>query len=223
MAVTPDESQFVLDFFADADAGIFVEVSPGRIGSPGAALEARGWTGVLVEPQPDLAAFLVTARSAKVFAVACVSPDQAGQTVPLHMPTSGAAPFVVLVPARTLDDILDEAEAAAPLDLLAVDAAGYESDALLGFDFDHWQPRLVALRDRLQTLQAHRLMRSRGYRLIRRAGDHSCYVPVHAPARATGRERWRIVREYYLGWPFRLVRTAMRRLGRSIRRSVAGR
>ena len=76
---------------------------------------------MLVEPLPDVAAFLVTARTAKVFATACVSPDVAGQSLLLR----GASPlatinvgqpasappsnYVVTVPTRTLDDILREA------------------------------------------------------------------------------------------------------------------
>ena len=47
-------------------------------------LEQQGWTGVLIEPQPDLAATLRAERKGKVFAVACSSPAKAGQELSLH-------------------------------------------------------------------------------------------------------------------------------------------
>ena len=59
------------EFFGDVRSGFFVEVganSHGRSPRPW-HLEQLGWTGVLVEPQPDLAADLWCVRSAKVFAI----------------------------------------------------------------------------------------------------------------------------------------------------------
>ena len=97
---------------------------------------------MLVEPQPDLAAFLVTARKAKVFAVACSSPENAGQSLPLHvdgarsaldrdrMAPGAQAAYVIVVPTRTLDSILDEAEAPTPIDLLSIDVEGHEIEVL---------------------------------------------------------------------------------------------
>ncbi|HMA55617.1 MAG TPA: hypothetical protein VKP52_02640 [Pseudolabrys sp.] len=41
-------------------------------------LERQGWTGVLIEPQSDLAAKLRAMRKARVFAAACSSPGNAG-------------------------------------------------------------------------------------------------------------------------------------------------
>lgn len=40
--------------------------------------ERQGWTGVLIEPQSDLAAKLRAMRKARVFAAACSSPGNAG-------------------------------------------------------------------------------------------------------------------------------------------------
>ena len=89
-------------------------------------LEQQGWTGVLIEPQPDLAARLRAERKGKVFAAACSSPAEAGQELPLHVagPLSsldrrsmapGATPEkVIRVPVRTLDSILEEAGAPLP-------------------------------------------------------------------------------------------------------------
>ena len=79
-----DEAQRVRAFFDNADKGFFAEVGI-RAGSPTWPLENAGWSGVLVEPSPDIAAFLVTARTSKVFATACVAPDVAGQPMSLRV------------------------------------------------------------------------------------------------------------------------------------------
>ncbi len=207
-----DEAQLVLDFFARAEAGFYVEVGAGGLSSACATLEAHGWGGVIVEPQPDVAAFMVSARRAQLFAVACASSDEAGEPVSLRVAAPGGTSYVVMVPTRTLDDILAESDAPAPLDLLAIDQNGREIEVLSGFDVAHWQPRLILLRDRIETLLTHRVMRSLGYRLVRRIGGIGWYVPGAAAVRATGTERWRIFREFYLGWPFRRLRNAWRRL-----------
>ena len=78
-------------------------------------------------PHADLAAFLVTMRKmAKVFPVACTSPDNAGQMLSLHvdgarsglnrerMAPGSKAEYVIAVPTKTLDSILSEGEAPAP-------------------------------------------------------------------------------------------------------------
>ena len=56
---------------------------------------------------------------------------------------------------RTLDSLLDEAEAPKPIDLLSVDVEGHELDVLRGFDFVRWQPRLILLEDHVTNLDKH--------------------------------------------------------------------
>jgi FkbM family methyltransferase len=223
-----EEDRRVRAFFGDAASGFFVEVGANHPteGSQTWHLEQAGWTGVLVEPQPDLAAFLVTAREAQVFAVACSSPDNAGLSLPLHVDGArsaldrermapGSQPgYVVTVPTRTLDDILDEAEAPAPIDLLSVDVEGHEIEVLRGFDAARWQPRLILMEDHVGDLRTHRHLKRIGYRLIRRSGNNGWYVPAHTPARVSAAERWEIARKYYLALPFRMARNVSRRLRR---------
>jgi hypothetical protein len=60
-----DDAQRLHAFFGNSDKGFFAEVGI-RAGSPTWPLERAGWNGVLVERLPDVAAFLVTARTAKV-------------------------------------------------------------------------------------------------------------------------------------------------------------
>ena len=142
------EEQLVREFFVGKISGFFVEVGANHPTNDSQTwhLEQLGWSGVLVEPQPDLAAVLVAARKAKVFAMACSSPENAGRSLPLHvdgarsaldrdrMAPGAHAAHVITVPTQTLDSILEEADAPRPVDVLSVDVEGHEIEVLRGFD-----------------------------------------------------------------------------------------
>ena len=236
------EQMLVREFFGAARSGFFVEVGANRpqFASQSWHLEALGWSGVLIEPQPDLAAALRQTRRARVFAVACSSPENADRRMPLHvagalsaldrdrMAPGAQTERVIEVPVRTLDDILTEAAAPAPLDLLSLAVEGHEIEVLKGFDIARWQPRLVLLEDHVANLTKHRYLTGTGYRLIRRVENNGWYVPGGAAVTVAPRERWEIVRKYYLALPFRIARNASRRLRQPIkdwmrkRRQVGG-
>jgi FkbM family methyltransferase len=229
------EQELVRIFFAGVRSGFFVEVGANRPRDQSQTwhLEQLGWTGILIEPQPDLAGDLCRVRSAKVFAVACSSPENAGRRMQLHVagPLSaldrdrmapGAQPEgVVEVPVRTLDDILLEAHAPVGFDFLSIDVEGHELEVLSGFDFALWRPRLVLLEDHVGNLSKHRFLRAAGYRLVRRFDNNGWYVPADATIQLSSRERWPIVRKYYLALPFRIARNASRRLRRRLRERFA--
>ena len=220
------EQELVREFFGGARSGFFVEVGANhpQFASQTWHLEQLGWTGVLVEPQPDLADNLRRHRSAKVFAVACSSRANAGQQMKLHvagalsslererMAPGAELERVIEVPIRTLDDVLIEAQAPAPLDLVSLDVEGHELKVLDGFTLARWQPRLILLEDHVGDLSKHRALTARGYRLIRRVENNGWYVPRDAAVRVTPSERWEIVRKYYLALPFRILRNVSRRL-----------
>jgi FkbM family methyltransferase len=232
-----EEHALVREFFGGDTSGYFVEVGANHPteGSQTWHLEQTGWTGVLVEPQPELAAFLVTSRKARVFAAACSSPDNAGQSLPLHvdgprsaldrdrMSPGAQAAYVILVPTRTLDSILEEAEAPQPIDLLSIDVEGHETEVMRGFDFSRWQPLLIVVEDHVNDLRTHRYLKQNGYRLIRRLGHNGWYVPSGERVSISRAERWEIVRKYYLALPFRAVRNAWRRIRRPYADWWAGR
>jgi FkbM family methyltransferase len=222
-----EEQRLVRQFFGD-EAGFFVEVGANHPteGSQSRHLEQAGWTGVLVEPQPDLAAFLVTERTAKVFPAACTSPDRAGKPMPLHvdgarsgldrdrMAAGARADYTIMVPTRTLDSILDEAQAPVPIDFLSIDVEGHEYEVLSGFSFALWQPYLILVEDHVGSLRTHGFLKRNGYRLIRRLGFNGWYVPEDTPIRPSKAERREIVRKYYLALPFRKLRNLSRRIRR---------
>jgi FkbM family methyltransferase len=217
--------RLVAAFFGDAK-GFFVEVGANdpRERSQTWHLEQAGWTGILIEPQPDLADRLRAARSAKVFAVACSSRENAGRTLPLHVagPMSaldrdrmspGAIPeMIIQVEVKTLDDILTEAKAPVPLDFVSVDVEGHEIDVLSGFDIARWRPRLILLEDHVGNLDKYRALRAAGYRLVRHTEFNGWYVPADAPVDIGWRDTWEVVRKYYLALPFRILRNTSRRL-----------
>ena len=219
------EARLIAAFFGKAQ-GYFVEVGANepRARSQTFQLEQAGWTGVLVEPQPQLAAKLRAERKARVFAVACSSPENAGRTMKLHVagPLSsldrdrmapGSAPqAVIAVPVRTLDSVLEEAGAPQGFDFLSVDVEGHELEVLRGFDIAHWRPRLILLEDHVADLAKHRYLKAAGYRIVRRYENNGWYVPRGASAQPSLAERREIYRKYYLALPFRMLRNLSRRL-----------
>ncbi|MGV3632972.1 MAG: FkbM family methyltransferase [Pseudorhodoplanes sp.] len=225
------EAPLVREFFRDRSRGYFVEVGANdpKKDSQSWHLEQAGWTGILVEPLPDLAAELRRQRTAQVFEVACSSPDRAGQVMRLHVAgpfssfdpnlavTGMRADRVIDVSVRTLDDVLNEGKAQVPIDLMSVDVEGHELEVLSGFDFAHWKPRLVLLEDHVSSLDKHRFMLRSGYTLIRRTGLNGWYVPREDAPPMNLLGRWQIIRKYYLALPFRMFRDARRRLRDRIR------
>jgi FkbM family methyltransferase len=219
------EERLKAEFFG-AQRGFFVEVGandPQR-GSQSFALEQAGWDGLLVEPQPELAAKLRRARTARVFAAACSSPKNAGKRLPLHLAgalssldnrlaVTGLLPQgTVEVAVRTLDEILTEAAVPAPIDFLSIDIEGHEVEALAGFDFARWRPRLILIEDHVTSLAIHRALVRAGYRLIRRTGLNGWYVPAATAPGIGFFGWWSLARKYYLGLPVRMLREKKRRL-----------
>ena len=192
-------------------------------------LEQQGWTGVLIEPQPDLAATLRAERKGKVFAVACSSPAKAGQELSLHVagPLSsldrrsmapGATPEkVIRVPVRTLDSILEEAGSPAAFDFLSIDVEGHEIEVLQGFDLARWRPRLIMIEDHVADLSKHRYLNAAGYRIIRRYENNGWYVPRDSAVACRWGDRWEILRKYYLALPFRMLRNLSRQVRKPVR------
>ena len=120
-----DEARLKEEFFAGRNDGFFVEVGANDPvqWSQSYTFEQRGWAGVLVEPQPALAEKLRERRNAKVYAVACSSPANAGKPMRLdacgHYSSLEASHFVfgmnregvIEVPVTTLDQVLMDAQA----------------------------------------------------------------------------------------------------------------
>ncbi len=235
-AIFPDTAEDTLkeQFFAGRPSGYFVDVGandPKAI-SQSWHLERMGWDGVLVEPQPALAQKLREQRRAKVFACACSSPANAGKLLRLHVagihsslnPDFFVAGMrredVIEVPARTLDDILEDADAPTPIDFLSIDVENHEIEVLSGLTLTRWQPRLILIEDLALNLRIHRLLSSRGYKWVRRTGLNSWYVPKSSPMKVSPFGQWQFMRKHYLGVPFRHLREAKRKQRERLRAAV---
>jgi FkbM family methyltransferase len=226
----PEPEERLKEEFFGAGGGYFVDVgaNDAEMWSQSFHLEQRGWSGVLVEPQPDLAAALHVRRKAKVYAVACSAPENVGKTMVLHLagiyssldPNLSISTVLpegaVEVPIMTLDAVLNDAGAPAPIDFLSIDTEGHEIEVLAGFDLTRWRPRLILIEDLVLDHRLHRLLTGRGYKWVRRTGLNSWYVPVDSAMDVSLEGRLQFVRKYYLGVPFRHLREALRRLRRRL-------
>jgi len=162
------------------------------------ALERRGWRGLLVEAHPGFVG-LVRANRPGSTVVHAAAADVTGRTMPFHADPRGDLSSlvprddaemrrrfgrwfrgyeVVEVPVRTLDDMLEEANAPAGMEVVSIDIEGGELAALRGFDLGRWRPRMLILEaddaDALAALSAH--LRPRGYRLARRIGVNALFT-----------------------------------------------
>jgi FkbM family methyltransferase len=234
-AIFPDTAEEALkEEFFGTKPGYFVDVGandPKAI-SQSWDLEQKGWTGVLVEPQPALAQKLREQRAAKVFACACSSPANTGKMLQLHVagihsslnPDFFVAGMrredVIEVPARTLDDILEEAKAPTPIDLLSIDVENHEIEVLSGVTLTRWGPRLILIEDLALNLRIHHALTSRGYKWVRRTGLNSWYVPDDVPFPLSPFGHWQFVRKHYLGVPFRHFRETKRKLRERLRATL---
>jgi FkbM family methyltransferase len=223
------EEELKLAFFGEQARGYFVEVGANgpKYLSQTWEMERRGWNGVLVEPQPSLVAELRKHRSALVFEAACSSRRNAGTEMTLQLcggnggqssleprpNEAGVRPYGQLkVFPRTLDEILAEANAPAPIDFVSIDVEGHEVDVIDGFDLARWRPRLIIIEDLLLGLKLHHQLTRRGYRWIRRTGINNWYLP-RAAAQPLGLFGWlQFVNKHYLGTPSRRLRAGWRRL-----------
>ena len=220
-----DEARLVRQYFGGA-TGYFVEVGANdpKQWSQTFHLEERGWTGVLVEPQPALAEKLRQQRSAKVYALACSAPANSGRSMTLSLAgihSSLDPEFFVFkvrsdsaieIPIKTLDEILIDAKAPAPIDFVSIDVENHEIEVLDGFDLARWRPKLLLMEDLVLNLSLHRYLQARGYKWMRRTGINSWYVPAAAPTAVSLVGKLQFFRKYFLGVPFRNLREALRRI-----------
>jgi len=97
-----------------------------------------GWSGILVEPIPELRSRCAKRRPRSRVVVGDGGHAAEGLSV------AGRAPYEVTVPAKTLTAVLDEAPPPA-IDLMVLDLEGHELEALAGLDFDRYAPANLLL------------------------------------------------------------------------------
>lgn len=191
------EDLLAWEYFGRRQSGFFVEVGanhPTEL-SQTWLLEQQGWKGILVEPLPGCCEALRQVRkNSTVFEAAVGAPEQVGEAtlnvaesdVWSHLGEADEGLRVskrIKVAVRTLDSILDEAQAP-QIDLLSIDTEGMELNVLRGLNLAKRLPALVLLEDHMETLDVYFYMRRQGYKLIKRTGPNNWWAPRAAPPMA---------------------------------------
>ena len=163
--------------------------------------EQLGWTGVLIEPDPEMAERCRRNRPrSRTFQCAAVGPGDAGEIV-LHQVAGGEVYSTtqlaeahrrrlcnlglgwreVRVPARTLDSILEET-APASIDFVSIDVEGGELGVLRGFDIRRWKPAFVIVETNARTRSAgiRGYFVANGYAYLYSIDVNDFYAPVAA-------------------------------------------
>ena len=215
------EQQLVQAFFASRP-GFYVDVGANDpvLDSQSQHLEALGWTGLLIEPDPDCCDLLRKNRTGEVVQMACSSPQNAGKQLLLNragphstledkpIALGAVVRSTVAVQCDTLDAILEKHNAPPGFELLSMDIEGHELTALSGFSFSRWRPQLVLMEDHVTHLDKHRLMQRNGYQLLMRTGLNSWYVSMNSSYSHSLLAKLEYFRKYYLGLPLRKFRYA---------------
>jgi FkbM family methyltransferase len=186
--------------------GSFVEVGAhdGYFRANTYALEAMGWTGVLIEPIPEAFEKCKARRpGSKVVRAACSRKGSKGTTTFTMVAGSGAdeqLSFItdsggggphrqplkkraklltqIEVPLTTMDEVLSPY--VQRLDLAVIDVEGGEADLLDGFSLDKFKPRIILIEDRSPPPNSEprvlKILADAGYVYVTRMGLNNLFV-----------------------------------------------
>jgi FkbM family methyltransferase len=223
------EDVLVWDYFNRKRQGFFVEVGANapRLLSQTWLLEKNGWSGILVEPQSGCCQALREQRpNATVFQAACCAPEQKG-TLTLHVSNNSGLSSLKkhvndadveylgteTVQGLPLDEILAQAGRSV-VDFISIDVEGFELDVLRGLDLRKYQPILLLIEDHLHNLDVHFHLGRHGYKLVKRTGCNSWYIPRHAPFHIGLWDRIKLFRKVWLGTPLRAFQFKLKKRSR---------
>lgn len=154
--------------FGRRNRGYFVEVgaNDGVSHSNTFVLAELGWSGIYVEPVPEMAKLCRrnhSGHSVKIIEMAITAPGVDCLEVTLAGELSSASPVnvdlyrnlpwarqhvterVITVRAATLDRILSDYSVPIGFDLLVVDVEGFEEEVFQGFDLQRFLPRVIVV------------------------------------------------------------------------------
>ena len=221
-----NESRLIWDFFEHASQGVFIEVGANHPVQENQTwfLEQQGWSGILIEPNPELFKLLCEQRPRSQVIQAAVG-AQMGEVdllIGVNHLHSTLAPVLgdplsaekVRVPLRTLDSIIAKS-GIKKIDFLSIDVEGMELQVLLGLNLEKHRPELILLEEHRRDYAKHFHLRRHGYRLVRRTGRNNWYVPANSPASVrslnTTAERFQLWRKMWLNPPFDQLKRRIRK------------
>jgi len=162
------------------------------------ALERRGWHGLCVEAHPHFVDMVRQHRPASTVVHAAAA-DVSNTNIDFYMDPRGDLSSLIAhdesemkgkfghwfkgyekvrVPARTLNDMLKQANAPRFMEVVSIDIEGAELTALRGFDLNYWRPRLLILEadDAAQRHKLNEYLQPQGYQLARMVGINALYT-----------------------------------------------
>jgi FkbM family methyltransferase len=187
-----DEDAILSGIFAGQTAGTCLEVGAldGIQDSVTLYFEQQGWSCVLIEADPELAAKATLSRRARVFACAAGCGDGTTELVLARgapylsttRPTNahlariqndGAKVERIEVPIIRVDDALQQAEVS-KLDFASIDVEGAELDVLRGFNLQRWSPRVLLIEDNDPLVVPY--LNEHGYQCFLHSGWNAFYA-----------------------------------------------
>jgi FkbM family methyltransferase len=198
------EDILIAAFFPDVEAGHYVDVGAGHPSelSVTKLLYDRGWSGINVEPIPELAELLRAERPRDhtVQAALASSPGQATfrQYTGLGLSTLDPATmaehetrptewnreyFEYVIETSTLTDVLEQ-HPLPHIHLLKLDVEGSEYDVLVGNDWERFRPDLVCIETNHVRADWQSLLREVGYEQVFHDGLNAYLLSPEAQHRA---------------------------------------
>jgi FkbM family methyltransferase len=196
------EELFAWSLLGEPMTGYYVDIGAydGLRLSNTAFFEDLGWSGVLVEAHPELAAQCMVNRPRSRVVHAAVGDGSAGSTVEFSMvrgpqgvdtlsfvaASSGDLARVrregghvenVKVRAATVAQILDE-QSPPRIDLMSIDVEGLEIEVLRGAALDRYAPRAIIIEDNSggRDRRVFELLAQHGYKKVGRVGCNDFYL-----------------------------------------------
>jgi FkbM family methyltransferase len=220
------EQKLIQLYFDESTEGTYVEVGANEPKSTSMTwhLEELGWTGLLIEPIPELCEALRRERpNSKVYEVACSAPGEDPYAEFMITPdmaqsclkANDVAPDlsierVARVRVQTLDEVLADAKLS-QLDFLSIDVEGLQLDVLQGLSMSLHRPRLLLIEDHLVNLKTHAYLVGQGYKLYKRTGLNNWYLPKGTRFRLTSLSERLALLGKLLRTPIRRIKFAMKR------------
>ncbi len=179
--------------------GTFIDIgaNDGLTGSNSKLLEDLGWSGILVEPNPELQEELRKNRpNGKIEQVAisdekevvfnCVQGEgnlhglsriDSSEDFLTHVKKYAGKIIQHKVECKTLTQLIQDSDLKNGIVFLSVDVEGHELTVLKTLDFEVYKPSLICLEDNSkgECMKCHDFMKQNGYTYIARTGVNDWY------------------------------------------------